>query len=218
MMRPLLTLFLFLVLVVTSQAQMKKGSWMLDGQFGTSRNKYEINEKPVSGGTQFTSHRGANFYLQPGIGYFIKENWALGLSGNFQFVSGKSLNDDGSEAAKGDYRVYGLGLFTRRYIPVGDKLSFFGDLRIGGYLGNSGSIDSNTSERSVFSKRKGINGTAGVGLQYLVANFLGVHLQSSLLNFQSYKETPLHYDGESKSSEFNSGLFSSFQVGATFFF
>lgn len=217
-MRPLLTLFLFLVLAMTSQAQMQKGSWMLDGQFGTNRNKYEESQTPPSGGTQFTSQRGANFYLLPGVGYFIKENWALGLSGDFQYISGKSLNDDGSEAAKGDYRVFGLGLFTRRYIPVGDKVSFFGDLRIGGYLGNSGSIDLDTSERSVVSKRKGLKGTAGVGLQYLVANFVGVHLQSSLIDFQSYKDKPINYEGQTKNSEVTGGLFSSFQVGATFFF
>lgn len=217
-MRTLLTVFLFLGFAITCQAQMQTGTWMIDGQFGTNRNKFDESQILSSGGTHYTSHRGTNFYLQPGVGYFIKENWAVGLSGDFQYISGKSLNDDGSEAAIGDYRVFGLGLFTRRYIPVGDKLSFFGDLRIGGYQGNSGSIDSNTSGRSVFSKHKGIAGTASVGLQYLVANFLGVHLQSSLVDFQSYQETPLNYDGKSNSSDINSGLFSSFQIGATVFF
>ncbi|MBN7810027.1 hypothetical protein J0A68_03610 [Algoriphagus sp. H41] len=197
---------------------MQKGSWMLDGQAGITRSMLEESRSSSLGSTGYDQHRGANFYLQPGVGYFLKENWALGLSGNFQIVNGKSLDRNDEVIAKGNYRGYGLGVFTRRYSPVSDKLAFYGDIRVGGYLGNSGTIDLDTSERTVHSKRKGIDASASVGLQYLVADFLGVNLQSTLIAYDFYKLTGVSYENTQRRSELNGGLFSSFQIGASFFF
>ncbi len=218
MKRLTFTLVLVWALGLTTQAQMQKGSWMLDGQAGTTHSKIEENRAPLAGGSYYTWHRTANFYLQPGVGYFVKENWALGISGDFQFLRGQSRNLDGSEAGKGDYRGYGLGVFTRRYSPVSEKFMFYGDIRVGGYLGNSGIIDLDSSERTVNSKRKGLDVTAAVGLQYLVVDFLGIHLQSSLIDYGIYKNTAGGYESQDKVSHLNARLFSSFQIGASFFF
>ncbi len=220
MMRSFFTLILILALAVASHAQMQKGSWMLDGQAGTYRSKYEESQSSPfgSGSILYDQHRGANFYLQPGVGYFVKENWAVGLSGNFQVVNGKSLDENDEEAAKGGQRTYGLGVFSRRYVPLSERLALYGDLRVGGYLRRHFSIDLDSDERTVDSNIKGLDATASIGLQYLVTDFLGVHLQSSLIDYDLSKETAVNYEGTHRRSDLTGGLFSSFQIGASFFF
>ncbi|GAB3227976.1 hypothetical protein J0A67_14810 [Algoriphagus aestuariicola] len=218
MRKSFFTLALVLVLAISGHAQMQKGTWLLDGQAGSTHNKIEENRATLAGGSYYTWHRTANFYLQPGVGYFVKENWALGISGDFQFLSGETRNLDGSEAGKGNYRGYGLGFFTRKYVSVSEKLAFYGDLRVGGYLGKPTSMDVDSGERIVHTKRKGLSGSAAVGLQYLVAGFLGIHLQSSLIDYDYHRSIPENYEGDNTTSNLNAGLFSSYQIGATFFF
>lgn len=217
-MRSFFTLILIFALAVASHAQMQKGSWMLDGQAGTYRSKYEESQSSSFGSILYDQHRGANFYLQPGVGYFLKENWAVGLSGNFQIINGKSLDQNGEEDGKGRYREYGLGVFSRRYVSVSERLAFYGDLRVGGKLGKFTSIDHNTDEWTIVTRRKGLDATASLGLQYLVTDFLGLHLQSSLIDYDLSKETAVNYEGTHRRSDLTGGLFSSFQIGASFFF
>ncbi len=217
MKRPLFTLFFLLVLGVTGHAQMQKGSWMLDGQAGIDLRKSDEQYGDPSKSDYSASNRVTTFYFLPGAGYFIQDNLALGLSANFQAVSGKGQYGE-NDPTRANHLTYGLGLFSRKYISAGEKLSFYGDIRLGGFWGNSGWFDGESSDRTVLSKDTGIEGSASLGIQYLVKDFLGVHLQSPLVAYEKSTNAGVAYEGRSGSSNLDVRLFSAFSLGATFFF
>lgn len=64
----------------------------------------------------------------------------------------------------------------------------------------------------------GFEASAGLGVQYLVMDFLGLHMQTTLVDYDRIKNTGVTYDFSGTSSNLNARLFSSFQIGASFFF
>lgn len=210
--------FLLTSWAFTAQSQMQQGSWMLDGQIGITQNSIEGRTINSSGIFQASTSRGSNYYLRPAVGYFLKDHWSLGLISDFQFVNGAVLDENGSELAKGGYRIYGIGVFTRKYFPIEDKLSFYGELRISQNWGKFIRVDVETSERSTTGKLAGFDAGASLGIQYQVADFLGVHLQSSLIQLDQLQQENEQAIQISNRKELNLGLFSNFQIGATVFF
>lgn len=215
MRRSFFTLALVLVLAVSGHAQMQKGAWMLDGQVGISFSSQD-NESFHSGAYS-NSSRSKQLILSPGLGYFVSDHWALGLSPSFAVGWGKG-ESGGNSPVKGNSFDYGIGLFSRKYIPAGEKLFFFGDLRFGGFWGDSGWKENGASDRTVLSKSNGIEASASLGLQYMVTEQLGIHLQSTLIDYWKRTVNGVAFDGSDKNEHLNARLFSSFQIGASFFF
>ena len=217
MKRSILALLLLFALAISSKAQMQKGSWMLDGQVGLTFSDEDNESINSSWGTYINSNHGNQFSLTPGLGYFFRDNLVLGVSP--VFTVGWSKGQSGqNDPIKSNSFGYGIGLFSRKYIPMGEKVSFFGDLRIEGVWGNSGWRETGDDDRTVLSRSRGFQGTAGVGIQYLIADFLGLHLQSPLVSFHKRKVTLEDFDGNYSHKSLSARLFTSFQIGATVFF
>ncbi|GMQ25667.1 hypothetical protein Aoki45_23490 [Algoriphagus sp. oki45] len=217
MKKSVLAIFFVLVIALSAKGQMQRGSWMVDGQVGISMDRQEDKTSDLAIGTFNSSYQKKGFSLKPGLGYFIQDNLAIGLTPSFGMDWGKG-EFTGNSPVKFNSFEYGIGLFSRKYIPAGDKLSFFADLRVGGFWGDIGDIEDGSSNRTILSKNKGLEVGASLGLQYLLSNRFGIHLQSSIVDYRLNKQSAAAIGQSTTTKRLDNGLFSSFQIGATFFF
>ncbi|MCU0400391.1 MAG: hypothetical protein MUE75_05160 [Algoriphagus sp.] len=217
MKRSIFTPLFLLAIVLSAQAQMQKGSWMVDGQVGISMDRQDNQIFDPTVGNYSNSYRQNGFSLSPGLGYFIQDHWALGLSPSFGMGWGEGELTGNSPVNFNSFE-YGIGLFSRKYIPTGDKLSFFGDIRIGGFWGNLEENEEGSSNRIAHAKSSGLEAGASLGLQYLLRDWFGLHLQSALIDYRLNKETGTAPEASATTTSLNTRLFSSFQIGATLFF
>ena len=108
-MKILKSIFVTLVLFsITSQAQITKGNWMVGGSGSFSSTSYETTNSDGS----TNNGKGSQLAVFPDIGYFIVNNLACGLSGNFYL----SLPENG-----GNSTSFGGGPFVRYYFLKSDK-------------------------------------------------------------------------------------------------
>lgn len=95
-----------------SNAQIQKDNWMLGGQVANA---------------QFTN--GLNINLTPQVGYFLKDNWAVGAKLGTNIYSLKGVS--------GVQAKWNLGAFTRYYLNKNDVSTllkngrFFGEATVG---------------------------------------------------------------------------------------
>lgn len=103
-----LTLFFFFVLVtvLTTNAQITKGNWMVGGT-GYFSNTEVNDENGNELGETFA------IGLFPNVGYFLLDNFGTGLIGQFNY--GKTKNNDTSSSS------FGIGPFVRYYFLKSDK-------------------------------------------------------------------------------------------------
>jgi hypothetical protein len=64
-----------------TNAQITKGNWMMGGNGSFSYSKYESKNTSSTSGTTINNIKTGSYYilLEPNIGYFIKDKFALGL-------------------------------------------------------------------------------------------------------------------------------------------
>lgn len=194
-----------------SNAQMQQGSWMLEGSAGLDRSRItnlDIDEKfnPTTG-----------FSLHPKVGYFVADNFALGVSGLFgnSWFRNKDYDQNiPNQFKKSNVLTYGGGLFLRKYMPINEDLSFFAE---------AGSEIFWVKPRVVYNEptgvesglsRRTLSAQAVLGLQYLISPKVGVHLQTNLLQYQNAKT--LEEFGIDQ-SEFRAGFLINPRFGLTLF-
>lgn len=208
--------FLLLILAIgfwsaESNAQMKKGSWMLEGSVGLDRSRDyfpQTDEKsnPVSG-----------FTLNPKAAYFVSDNFAVGLSGIL--ASSWSRNKDYDPNIPYNYKKsntlnYGGGLFLRKYFPINEDLSFFGEIGSEVFWVRQKSISNEPSGKMIEVQQRTISANCTLGLQYLISPKLGVHMQTNLIQ---YEKTKFLLEGNSSRSEFRAGFLINPRFGFTIF-
>lgn len=105
--------------VLTSQAQINKGSVLLGGSIGYNKGKSEAYQQTLKVNT---------FIFSPAIGVAVKENLVVGA--RFDYLKQKKNNKyPASYNTKQDIdtKNYGGGLFIRGYVPVINRLYVFGE-------------------------------------------------------------------------------------------
>lgn len=108
-MRVITTLFFFLCLFTSSQAQYNKGAKLVGGQFSI------VSTKDKSGSNNQPTYTNADF--QPRVGMFYQNNRLAGVSLSYGVTTYKDVPDNYS---------YGAGLFLRQYFPLAkSSFSFF---------------------------------------------------------------------------------------------
>ncbi|MTI30532.1 outer membrane protein [Xanthovirga aplysinae] len=186
---PLMVLFLYQPLM----AQTNKGNMLLGGGGGFYYSKAQDQEGHYS-----------SLSLAPNLGYFVADNFVLGLSLPFRLSWSKS------EWGKSNSQQFTVGPFTRYYVPIANRTSFFGEagLGLGTYKYKYKPIDSEvSSEDERMSKNTNYRFGFGLGLVYFLVPNVG--LEGKL----AYNYNKADYDDEdnlSDSSErniaFNVGL------------
>ncbi|WP_338357195.1 hypothetical protein [Yeosuana marina] len=123
-----LTLFFFIVLttVLTTNAQITKGNWMVggDASFFTNKTEYDPNENINTSEVSY-------LMASPNLGYFFVDKLAGGIDLQFYFVdSGKSVNS----------QSYGFGPYLRYYFLETEKrINLFSQLNYNFGVSKSGS-------------------------------------------------------------------------------
>jgi hypothetical protein len=141
-------LFVILSSVLT-QAQFKKGNWLVEGNVGNislSNNTYDNTEESLTSKTEYSSFA---FNLNPKAGFFISNDIAIGLMFGFNFynTSYESFDSDGkkdSESESGSTSI-SFAPFLRYYLPGSSN----SNLRFYGQVG--GGISTDLSSKSEYT-------------------------------------------------------------------
>lgn len=195
--------FLFvLTYVVTSQAQIDKGSVLLGTSIGYSQIK---SKNGVSSGNNTKSQ---SFIVSPAVGVAIKENLVAGIRFNYMKTTQKS-NYDYANYYNSDTKNYGGSIFIRRYVPLISRLYVFGE-------GNASyNIIRETTTQGYYSgknerKAKGWNTGLSItpGISYGVCKKVQVELGFNSLLSASYGKTKTTYNNmpEENRESFSTGI------------
>lgn len=114
----LLSTLFVCMFIVSTQAQIGKGSAWLGGNIGFSQSKSDNVTSP--------DRKTQVIQFNPSVGTAIKENLIAGISLGYSENTDKETNSNGSYT-KTTAKYYGGGIFIRRYIPVVTRLYLIGD-------------------------------------------------------------------------------------------
>jgi len=129
---------LFISTGLVSDAQIKKGSWLLGGDVD-----FNIQNASQPAGNSYTSSS-ANISLYPSLGKAIRDNLVLGADLSYLHSQSKNADPNVPTTTNSTFNQYGFGLFLREYKPLGKGFSLFAQERLGGSYGDglpSGSED-----------------------------------------------------------------------------
>jgi hypothetical protein len=126
--------YLLLLLSTNAVAQIKKGSWLLDGfaRVGTSRIYGDIED--------ITAFKSFNMAFEPQIGYFLTNNMVVGSKFRFDFYDNVRTEDDPNFGfSESRYKSYTLGIapFMRYYFNPNGGFKFFYEMKVRGDFYNN---------------------------------------------------------------------------------
>jgi hypothetical protein len=159
-MKYLLILF-FALGTFFAQAQTSKGGFLVSGGISFI---HRNDEYPSSSSTKYSS-----LSITPRVGYFIKNNFAIGLSLPLSLTDQMSNSIHGSYGAKS--WSLGTGPFIRYYFPLTEKLFV---LTEAGYSWNTN--HTKYSENGSFQKEKARQLTLGAGAAYFINKNVAIEL------------------------------------------
>lgn len=110
---------LCLLCSLATSAQLNKGSVLLGGSLQGNTFRFQDQNR-----TDNKSHR---IQFAPSVGLLVRDNLAFGI--NTALSGGKNKASDGTVYEK--YRGGSLGLFVRRYMPLGKSFFLFGEAGAG---------------------------------------------------------------------------------------
>lgn len=149
-----------------------------------------------------------SFEFNPKAGYFISEDFAVGVQLS---IANETVDTSAAEAKE---NAFGAGAFARYYfLELGQRFKTYGEFGLGfiSYKSEFGSIE---------SKASGFGAELGLGMNYFVTENIAIGFAlSDILAYNSYKQ-----DGGEAISEFNGNInvfnnfFSTAQFGLTFKF
>lgn len=148
------------------------------------------------------------FVFNPKAGYFVSEDFAVGLQ--LSVASDKTEVGNSEETEN----IFGVGAFGRYYfLELGQRFKTYGEFGLGfaSYKDEYGSVE---------SKATGFGAELGLGMNYFVTENVAIGFSlSDILSYTSYKP-----DGGEAISEFNGNInvfnnfFTSAQFGLTYKF
>lgn len=217
-MRKLLTLAMLSAFALAANAQTEKGKTIVGGTIGYSNDKNN-NDHVDSKQTTFT--------LLPSIGYFIKDNLALGLGIGYSSVTANTSEKSEflmNQKNKTDNFI--VSPFIRHYVNISDQFKFFSQLSVPMRWGNvktevgSGNPAVNYVPGSSY-KTSSIGVSIAPGLAYFPTRRIGIQLSVDGLSYFWNKAEHKNQSPESvsKSNEFNFGTdFFAPKIGIQFHF
>lgn len=215
----LLTATILFCVVWTSNAQLKKGSYLLGGNFSYSNNK--------STSTPTNDYSGNYFGANVQIGQLIKNNTVLGVIVSYSSSNGHVTGYPDSNYNKGN--GISAGVFYRRYKRLIKDLYFFGE--VDGVYSHSKSSEGNSNYYYYTTKTISDGGTVSFipGISYAVCNKMHIELLMPNILATSYTHSTFSYtsgvplvstNGKGNNFSFNanlnSNLLSNFGIGFKF--
>ncbi|MGB8194106.1 MAG: outer membrane beta-barrel protein [Chitinophagaceae bacterium] len=118
-MKKIITLALisFVLIASKADAQLKKGEKMLGGSIAISTQKSET-EFP---GFPASETKQTSISILPQLGFGLGSNWIAGINAGVNYTKA----EEGTETMK--INIYTIGVFARKFHPVGERFGFFGE-------------------------------------------------------------------------------------------
>ncbi len=191
-----------------SNAQIKKGAFLIGGSFTISKEKTKAEDALSPEASQFSLN------IRPLAGKAIRDNLVVGIVLGYLTQTGKIENAITSEKKQ---RGYGAGLFARRYKRISDKFSLFGHAVLFAEI----STNETTYDQGDYIKIKTLTMSASAypGLSYSVNKKLQLEIAfGSLIDFYFYQDKENTKNGASSIKSVKNGIaFSSTLENATAF-
>lgn len=187
-MRTHLITLLFSVLFISSYAQ---DNGIGDNSFGFFQKEIflEGNIQYSSINNKSTMNKMTSIGLNPKVGYFVLDNFAVGLQASYNIDKNTTTipDVDNDIIRKVEETYYAPGLFTRYYfLQLGKRFYTYGEL--GGNFGKTESFTDIDGERSNEINTKIIDANLNLGLNYFANdNIVITFLLSDVLSYNSSK-------------------------------
>jgi len=142
-MKRLITTIVILFSVFTMGfAQTGQGTWLLGGNINisTSGGKFVDESGSQTTTTEFADT--FSFALNPDAGYFVGDDFVIGLGTGFQIDNVSGPEDDDPTFRRSIFRIAPFG---RYYASLGDKAAFFGQAQLDMRFGSSETEVNNTT-------------------------------------------------------------------------
>ena len=206
--------FLLIVILISgigaeSVAQFQKDSWMLEGGVGLGRTRFnnvQLNEK----GNPTTT-----LSFSPKVGYFIKDQFAIGLSGSWNTQSTRFKMPNSSVNQRQSIQTFGGGVFLRKYFTITEDLSFFGESGIDFSWSRYRSRFGDPPKSDSFEISRGFGIYSEIGIQYFISPKVGTYLASTIFRYTSERTDRGFITTE---RQFQTGFILDPRFGFTFFF
>jgi hypothetical protein len=198
---------------LTGFAQQRKGKWLVGGSVHSFTQNHETLNPAVE-------NRSNQLSVNPKVGYFFADRWAVGLAPGFSVQNQK----DSVMTIKG--RGYNLAAFLRYYQPIGEKLAIFGELQ--GVTFASGNTTRTYNNGPLMQKNTynylGIGAFIQPGIVYFITPKIGLETSFGGLNLgysrnKNTNEAPGTKKMEGSSNNFTASLNFSYQfnLGVLFY-
>ena len=143
-MKKIGTLLIFSIFVTVAMAQAisseftQRGNFVIGSRLGFATSKSTVDVQTATGTLKGDGGTNSQFNLSPNIGYFLVNNFVIGIAMDWLKTSssnGIDLTGAPTIPQKSSNNLVLFGPFIRYFIPVGDDKSFFIGSTLG--LGNS---------------------------------------------------------------------------------
>ncbi|MBB5643841.1 outer membrane beta-barrel protein [Pedobacter cryoconitis] len=215
-MRKLLTLAMLSAFALAANAQTEKGKIIVGGAIGYSNSKSNNDAM---------ENKQNSLTLLPSIGYFVKDNLALGVGIGYSRLTEKSSEKTQyvlSQKNTTDYFM--VSPFIRHYINISDQFKFFGQFSVPMKWGNLESATGTTSPAvsvapASNSKTTSIGVSIEPGFAYFPTKRIGIQLSLDGLSYAWNKTENKNSHHVNKTNAFNLGTnFFAPKIGIQFHF
>ncbi|WP_354302778.1 outer membrane beta-barrel protein [Pedobacter sp. UYP1] len=215
-MKKLVTLAMLSAFALAANAQTEKGKTIVGGSIGYFNEKSNDNAM---------DSKHSSLTLLPSIGYFVKDNLALGLGiGYSRLTSQSSEKTQYLLSQKNTTDYFMVSPFVRHYINISDQFKFFSQLSVPMKWGNLESATGTTSPAvsvapASNSKTTSIGVNIEPGFAYFPTKRIGIQLSLEGLSYAWNKTENKNSNEVSKNNAFNLGTnFFAPKIGIQFHF
>lgn len=219
-MKKLLSLFAFSLLTMSLFAQVtssptKRGNFVIGSRVGFSSAKSSVDVQSASGSIKGDGGSSYQFNLSPGIGYFLADNFVLGVGLDWIKTNSKTgvdLSGTTTDAQESDNNNVLFGPFLRYFLPAGDDKAFF----IGTTVGFGNSKNQFTSG----GKSQSINTnlfTLGIGPGFTIYSKNGLALEALVKYNFAQSDSKIDVQGIQRTSKTWTNAVD-FSVGVQYYF
>ncbi|MCY4778985.1 outer membrane beta-barrel protein [Sphingobacterium sp. UT-1RO-CII-1] len=168
MKKILLTLTAVAALTLASQAQTEKGKFLVGGQVGFETSKIKDTDTKAN-----------SFSINPTVGYFVSDNWAIGTAVGYDWAKGETAKD---ASVKTD--AFNVAPFARNYVGNG-QFRFFSQLSVPMQFGKTTTEVAGVEGESKFQN---IGVELAPGFAFFPTSKIGIELKVRGLYFESSKD------------------------------
>ncbi|GAA4176787.1 MULTISPECIES: porin family protein [Sphingobacterium] len=168
MKKVLLTLAAIAGLTIAANAQTEKGKIMVGGQVGFQTSKVKD-----------TDFKNNSFSINPTVGYFVSDNWAVGTGVGYDWSKNETNKDNSTKTD-----AFQVSPFVRKYTAEG-PVRFFAQLSVPMAWGKT-TVESNNVETKNKFERYGVE--LAPGLAYFPTSKIGIELKVRGLYYNYNKD------------------------------